>query len=138
MGDAAEPGRAGAGAVAAVAALRCAGDFAPARRRSKEEYLEALAHLLERKRAYADAAETIRQCLVRDLEQYLALPTGTPIDVLAAQAVRRGSGQGTDGAADRLRSALDPRRPLADSESGFLRTLHEFEALRHDFLTASR
>ncbi len=59
-----------------------------ARRRSKEEYLDALAHLLERKRAYADAVETVRLALVRHLERSLGLPAGTPIDILVNQASR--------------------------------------------------
>src|SRR5262249_31440706 len=126
----------------------------PSRRRSKEEYLDALANLLERKRAYTDAAETVRHALVRDLEQFLGLPAGTPIETLAAQVARSreslgwssGFSRSLEGSKDRLKPELQPtpllRALTADfrhlTAEGFLRTLHELEAIRHDFFLSSR
>jgi len=116
----------------------------PTRRRSKEEYLDALAHLLERKRAYADAVETVRLALVRDLERFVGLAAVAPLDTLIAHAARRRAGVGGSSPTtlpfdiDRLRAALDPKRPAPGSESAFLHTLHEFEAIRHDFFAAPR
>ncbi len=106
----------------------------PGRRRSKEEYLDALANLLQRKRAYAEAAETVRLSLVRDLEQHLGLPAGTPLARLAEQAARR---RGPTWA-DRLQHTLDPQRFALRDEPGFLRILNELEAIRHDFFATSR
>jgi hypothetical protein len=112
----------------------------PGRRRVTEEYLDALANLLERKRAYANAAETVRLALVRDLEQFLGLPAGTPIDTLAGHAARSRDDKTGALDANRLRAALDPQRSSTcpDSESAFLRTLHELEAIRHEFFATAR
>jgi hypothetical protein len=61
----------------------------PPNRRSKEEFLEAMASLLERKGDYADAFRTARDGLVRELEQELGLPSGTPVEQTAREAARR-------------------------------------------------
>jgi hypothetical protein len=101
---------------------------APVRRRSKEEFLDAMAYLLVRKGAYADAAQAIRDALARDLENALGLPASVEPAELAKYAAARRPG------VDEVALA----RALARTESphgrdGFLRTLTELESLRREF-----
>jgi hypothetical protein len=63
----------------------------PARRRSKEEFLDAMAILLERKGDLADAFRTARNDMVHRLEDELGLPTTTTVEELAREAARRGT-----------------------------------------------
>jgi len=62
----------------------------PARRRSKDEFLDAMASLLERCEDYDDAWQSVRAELSTDLAQALGLPADTPLDQVAAEAQRRG------------------------------------------------
>jgi hypothetical protein len=98
------------------------------RRRSKEEYLEAMAHLLERKRAYNEAFRSVRDALARELEHALVLPAGTPPEALAGQAARRVPGLD----AGRLARALARDGP-PPAAAGFLGAVHELESLRREF-----
>jgi hypothetical protein len=99
-----------------------------ARRRSKEEFLDAMASLLERKADYGEACRSARDELVRDIERELGLPANTPRDLLVEEAARRRS-------IDReaLRSALggDSSAPLGNA--GFVNTLNRLEAMRDEF-----
>jgi len=61
----------------------------PPRRRSKEEFLDAMANLLERKGDLSDAFRTARLDLARRVEEALGLPPTTPMEVLAREAARR-------------------------------------------------
>jgi hypothetical protein len=95
----------------------------PLRRRSKEEFLEAMASLLARKGDTADALRTIRDGLVRELEQEMGLPPGTPVERTIDEAIRRRS----------LRP--EPLRALlrADRRIGFLKALNDLETARNEF-----
>jgi hypothetical protein len=104
---------------------------APARRRSKEEFLDAMATLLERKGDYADAYGTACDDLVRALERDLGLPAGTPPDLLVGEAGRR---RRIDPA--RLWSVL--RVPSPGGSRAFLRALNELEAIRHELFDGRR
>ncbi len=55
----------------------------PPRRRSVEEFLDALAALLERRGDYNNAIRTARENLARDIEQSLGLAADTPPEILA-------------------------------------------------------
>src|SRR5262249_62147547 len=61
----------------------------PPARRSKEEFLDALAVLLRRKGDYADAYRTVRRDLRRRIEADLGLPADTPVEQTIRQAERR-------------------------------------------------
>jgi hypothetical protein len=97
------------------------------RRRSKEEYVDALAHLLALKGAYDEGARAVRDALSRDLEQALGLPPEAPPRELAARAF----GTGPDAAA--LAAALRRDRPGGPDAANFVRALNELERLRRAF-----
>src|SRR5262249_55226492 len=61
------------------------------RRRSKEEFLDAMAVLLERKGDYADAFATAWHDLTREMESALGLPAGRPAEEILREAERRQS-----------------------------------------------
>jgi hypothetical protein len=61
----------------------------PPRRRSKEEFLDAMANLLERKGDLGDAFRTARTDLARRIEEALGLPPTTPMELLAREAAKR-------------------------------------------------
>ena len=103
-------------------------DAPPIRRRSKEEFLDAMAHLLGRKGAYTEALAVVRADLFRDLEQALQLPAHTPVDVLAAQAARRRPGLDKE----RLELALSEPR-VRVGRGNFLAAIHELDQLRGEF-----
>jgi hypothetical protein len=110
--------------------------FSPARplpppsRRSKEEFLNALAALLERKgdrsAAYAVAADD----LARELESQLSLPAATPVEVLVREASRH---RPVDQA--RLLRVLTGQG-LSPGAGGaaFVQALNELETIREEFL----
>lgn len=58
----------------------------PPRRRSKEEFLDAMADLLARKKAYSEAYRTVQTSLRRDLEETLGLPAHAPPALIAQRA----------------------------------------------------
>jgi hypothetical protein len=99
------------------------------RRRSKEEFLDAMATLLERKGDCADAFRAARDGLVRDMEQELGLPAWCRPEDLVREACRRRPVQ-----ADRLERLLRTGAvPAGASKSVFLHALNDLETLRHDF-----
>ncbi|HEX4608531.1 MAG TPA: DUF4350 domain-containing protein [Urbifossiella sp.] len=100
----------------------------PPARRSKDEFLDALAGLLARNGDRAEAYRTVRDDLRRRLEADLGLPAGTPAGVLAREAARR---RGADaGRLTRLLSAPEP--PGGRGATAFLAALHELEAAAHE------
>lgn len=114
--------------------------FGPARplpppsRRSKEEFLSALAALLERKGDRAAAFDVAAGDLARELERELGLPAGTPVEILAREAGRH--------------RPIEPARLLhllswrSHAERGkekvgaaaFVQALNELETIREEFL----
>ncbi len=102
---------------------------APVRRRSKEEFLDAMAALLERKEDYAEAFRTAREDLVREIERDLGLPAGTPAKQILAEAQRRRA----------IRSADFHQLLTADGLSqgagkmAFVKALQELENARDEF-----
>jgi hypothetical protein len=106
----------------------------PPSRRSKEEFLNALAALLERKGDRAAAFETAADDLARELERELGLPAGTPVEVLAREAGRH---RPIDSA--RLLRLLT-RRSHAErgnekvGAAAFVQALNELETIREEFL----
>jgi hypothetical protein len=101
----------------------------PGRRRSKEEFLDAMAGLLERKRAHEEAYRICREALARDLEQALGLPSGTPAEEVAARARVRFPGRDSARLARALAATTPPR-----GGPGLLKAIHELEELRDEFL----
>ncbi len=97
------------------------------RRRSKEEFVDALAHLLALKGAYDEGFRAVRDALARDLEQALGLPPETPPRELAARAFPAGP----DAAA--LAAALGRDRLSRPDAANFVRALNELERLRRAF-----
>src|SRR5262245_30064642 len=100
----------------------------PVRRRSKEEFLDAMANLLAVKGAYREAHAVVRDALARDLTTTLGMPPATSPEVIAAEAARRRPGID----ADRLARALGRTIPATDAGE-FLRAVRELDALRHEF-----
>ncbi len=97
------------------------------RRRSKEEYLEALAGMLERKHAYSLALSFVRNSVIQGLAKALSLPAEVKPHTLAQQAVARWPGRFQY---DRLTATLSASLPAQIRESDFLRSLHELESIR--------
>ena len=100
----------------------------PPSRRSAEEFLDALAALLARKKDYGDAFWTVREDFRAALEQELGLPHGTADDRLADEAARR-RGVRRDSLL-RLLSAGGP--PGGSGPAAFVQALHELETLRDE------
>lgn len=103
---------------------------APAvRRRSKTEFLEAMASLLERKGDFTAAYATVRDDLIRAMEQEMGLPPGTPIEELAREAARR---RHVNEAA--LAGALAPGAvPPGARRTVFLKALNDLETRGDEF-----
>jgi hypothetical protein len=97
------------------------------RRRSKEEFVDALAHLLELKGAYNEGFRAVRDALAREMEHALDLAPNTPPAELAAAATARGC----DAAVlTRLLERDHLPRPYGPD---YLRALNELERLRRAF-----
>jgi hypothetical protein len=107
---------------------------APVRRRSKEEYLDAMAELLDRKADYADAYRTARTSLHRDLERELGLPHDAPIAEIArlVERLRPDLGPAWGGRVERLLTANAP--PGGSGKAAFLAALTDLETAREDFV----
>jgi hypothetical protein len=107
------------------------GTFRPealVRRRSKEEFLDAMAALLERKGDYADAYRTVRDDLLRAMERSLGLPPGAPPEQLVqAAVVHRGKGM------EALLAPLTTVLPANAGKLAFLNALNELETIRDRF-----
>jgi hypothetical protein len=99
------------------------------RRRSKEEFLDAMASLLERKADYAEAYRTVREDWLREIEQELALPPQTHLDqVIREAAQRRGMDPGE------LAAVLSSQRVSAGSRpAAFVKALTDLETSRNEF-----
>jgi hypothetical protein len=98
------------------------------RRRSKEEFLDAMATLLERKADYADAYRTAREELLRDLERELGLPAGATAEHLAQEVNHRHR------LADSKLQALGKDGLAGRSGShGFVAALNELDDIRDEF-----
>jgi hypothetical protein len=102
------------------------------RRRSKEEFLDAMAHLLERKRAYREAYRMAHEALVRDLELALQLPPETPAEQIAEIACSRVATLDRARLAGTLGRTDLPRNDAAT----FLRCMTELAHLRREFFYA--
>jgi hypothetical protein len=100
----------------------------PARRRSKEEFLDALASLLERCEDYDDAWQSVRAEFSTDLAQALGLPADTPLDQVAEEAHRRGR---IDRSTSNRLTAL-MRRP---DRQTFPAQLTQLETIRDEFFS---
>lgn len=97
-------------------------------RRSKEEFLNALAGLLERKQDYAGAYRTAHEGLLRDVGQELGLAPGA-----AAERVREAA-RGRPGA-DLLEVVLGRATlPAGARRANFLHALNQLEDAHHEFL----
>jgi hypothetical protein len=99
-----------------------------ARRRSKDEFVDALANLLEQKGAYDEAFRTVRDALAREMERSLGLPPESSANELAAAAL----GGGPDAAALARELGRD-HLPRQDALT-YVRALNEMERLRRVFL----
>jgi hypothetical protein len=106
----------------------------PPNRRSKEEFLDAVADLLRRKADYADAFRTIQQGLRRRIEAALGLAADVPVADLANEAERR---RGVS--AERIRDLLTASAPPGGAGSAaFVAALHQLDTLRHEFTDRRR
>jgi hypothetical protein len=103
-------------------------------RRSKEEFLEALAELLARNGDCAAAFRTVRAALVRRLEESLGLATGTPVERTVGELARR---RGVD--PDPLLRLLSADHPPAGRGVGaFLDAIRQLDAAAHECLPSRR
>jgi hypothetical protein len=100
----------------------------PTRRRSKEEFLDALAFLLERKGDYAEAYRTAREEFVRDVERDLGVPPGTGPEQLLLEAARRPIRP------EKLRRVLGADAlPPGAGKPAFVQALNELESTRDEY-----
>jgi hypothetical protein len=107
----------------------------PPHRRSKEEFLDAIAELLRRKGDYTDAYRTVQLDLRRRIEATLGCPADIPADELAREVERR---RGLS--AERVRDMLNAPGTARDAEAtplagptAFVAALHQLDTLRHEF-----
>jgi hypothetical protein len=101
----------------------------PPNRRSKEEFVDAVADLLRRKGDHADAFRTVQQGARRRIEAALGVAADTPAADLAREAERR---RGVP--ADRLRDLLTASAPPGGAgPAAFIAALHQLDTLRHEF-----
>jgi hypothetical protein len=99
------------------------------RRRSKEEFLEAMASLLERKGDYADAYRTARNDLLRAMERDLGLPAATELDQVIQESARRRPVR-----QEKLRRVLTGASlPPGAGPTAFLKAMNELETTRDEF-----
>jgi hypothetical protein len=98
-------------------------------RRSRKEFLEAMAYLLERKGNYSAAFAVVRDAFAQELEQQLGLPLGRPAEEVVAAARRR---RPMDN--QRLLRLLQGEvLPAAADSQDFLKALNEVETARDEF-----
>jgi hypothetical protein len=101
----------------------------PLRRRSKEEFLDAVASLMERKDAVAQAYRTVRGDLIQEMQRDLGLPGQAGLESLVHEIGRRRF-IGEDVA---RRVLSEQAVPSGASRSAFLIALNELESLRDEF-----
>ena len=95
----------------------------PPARRSKEEFLDAMAELLTRKGDRAEAFRTVRDEFIRRLEENLGLPAGTSVEQTVREAVRR---RGIK-LEPLLQLLTAPTPPQGAGAGAFLDALHQLE-----------
>jgi hypothetical protein len=101
-------------------------------RRSREEFLQALASLLDGKGDYAAAFESVRSDFERDLSDELGLPSGTPTDKILIELGRR---RPLDREMyDRALGQLPPR----PGPRVFIKALNDLETARDEFSNRRR
>lgn len=105
----------------------------PPRRRSKEEYLDAVARLLDRKADYADAMATAQDDLRRELEKELGIPRGISNAELASEAKQRRPGGEAVVELLTTKNLLEGRGAAA-----FVRALRRLESARSEWLDGTR
>jgi hypothetical protein len=106
----------------------------PAPRRSKAEFLDAMAELLARNGDRAAAFRTVRDALLRRLEESLGLPAGTPVERVVDELARR---RGIEpGPLLRLLSADRP--PDGAGAGAFLAAIRQLESAAHECLQPRR
>jgi hypothetical protein len=95
----------------------------PPARRSKEEFLNAMAALLARKGDYGDAFRTVRDAFLLKLEKELGLSAGTPLKQVIREAKLRRNAD-----PNLLRDLLTARTPPQGAgAAAFLNALHLLE-----------
>src|SRR5262249_30656307 len=103
------------------------------RRRSKEEFLDAMASLLERKGDYPAAYRAVRDDLLRSIEAAFGLPPGTrPEELVRIAALYRGK---------EIESLLKPitnSLPDGAGKVAFLHAVNELETTRERFFDRRR
>jgi len=106
----------------------------PPARRSKEEFLDAMAELLSRKGDRVEAFLTVRDDFLRRLEANLGLPVGHPVEQTAREASRR---RGVDlPLLLELLTAESP--PEGNGPKAFLAALHQLETLSNECFQSGR
>jgi hypothetical protein len=100
----------------------------PPARRSKEEFLDAMAELLQRNGDRAEAFRTVRNAVLRRLEASFGLPAGTRVEETVQEAVRR-RGVSPEPLL-RILSAEKP--PGGSSAEAFLQALRQVETAAHE------
>jgi hypothetical protein len=107
----------------------------PPNRRSKEEFLEAMATLLRRKGDRDEAFRTVQFDLQRRIEDELGLPYDTPVDRLVAEAVRRR--RVAPEPLTRLLGVAGPPRE-GPPDTAFVAALRDLEAVGEAFFRGAR
>jgi hypothetical protein len=100
----------------------------PPSRRSKEEFLDAMAELLTRNGDRAEAFRTVRNDLLRRLESELGLPAGTPVEQTVSEVAGR---RGID-PEPLLRLLTSDEPPGGRSPAAFLEALNQLDAAAHE------
>jgi hypothetical protein len=101
----------------------------PPGRRSKEEFLDAMAELLARNGDRAEAFRTVRDDLLRRLQDDLGLPAGTPV----ARTVEEAAGRRGIRPEPLLRLLTADAPPGGASADAFLAALHDLETAAHEY-----
>jgi hypothetical protein len=99
------------------------------RRRSKEEFVSAMASLLEQKADYNDAYRSVRADLLREWENTLGLPAGAASSQITGELARRGLN-----VSKALEQVLRTENLSASAGAQvFLRELNLLETARNEF-----
>jgi hypothetical protein len=106
----------------------------PPARRSKEEFLDAMAELLTRKGDRADAFRTVRDAFLHRLETELGLPAGTPVEYTIREAARR-RGVNPDSLLTLLTSHTPPQ---GEGVHAFLTALRQLDAAANECFRSRR
>lgn len=96
-------------------------------RRSKDEFLSAMASLLERKHDYAGAYGTVHDNLMIELARELGLPPGAPPERIREAARGRPAASALDAVLARA------EWPRGSGRAAFVHALNDLEAAHHEF-----